>query len=213
MKYPDSRLLVFSKAPDPGRVKTRLIPVLGREGSASLYSALLQDCLQRCTTAGLCPVELWCSPSVEHPFFQQCGKRFGVALRQQCGGDLGRRMAHALDATGTGTEAAVLIGADCPAMETEDIEAAFTALVQGTPVVLGPATDGGYYLVGMRDLQRCIFEDMPWSTPAVLDITRSRLQRRGIAWHCLPVRRDLDTPADYASYVSQAAAIRHSTER
>jgi rSAM/selenodomain-associated transferase 1 len=200
VKYPDARLLIFSKAPDPGRVKTRLVPLLGREGAARLYSGLLYDCLRKVTRADLCPVELWCSPGMDHPFFQQCGKHFDITLRQQCNGDLGQRMARALNESCTGPGPVVLIGADCPALVPADIEAAFMALAQGAGVVLGPAADGGYYLVGMRHPHPFIFVDMPWSTSTVLEITQARLRQQGVAWHCLARRRDLDTPADYTAY-------------
>jgi rSAM/selenodomain-associated transferase 1 len=214
MKYPDSRLLVFSKAPDPGRVKTRLIPLLGREGTAVLYAAMLDDCLQRVTAADLCPVELWCSPSVDHPFFQQCRERFGVVLRQQCNGNLGQRMADALGEAVTGGAPAVLIGADCPALKAADIEEALTALSRDDVVVLGPAADGGYYLVGMRKPHLLIFGDMPWGTSRVLEITLERLQRQGIAWRCLAaVRRDLDTPADYTMHAGVADGIKRFARR
>jgi len=214
MKYPDSRLLVFSKAPDPGRVKTRLVPLLGREGAAVLYAAMLDDCLRRVTAADLCPVELWCSPSVDHPFFQQCRERFSVVIRQQGNGNLGQRMAAALGETVTGGAPAVLIGADCPALEAADIEEALTALSRDAEVVLGPAADGGYYLVGMRQPHLLIFGDMPWGTSRVLEITLQRLQRQGIAWHCLAaVRRDMDTPADFTIHAAAANGIKRFARR
>ncbi len=72
MKYPHARLLLLTKAPDPGQVKTRLVPLLGEVAAADLYSQLLDDCLAMCSQAALCPIDIWCSPSTRHPFFQQC---------------------------------------------------------------------------------------------------------------------------------------------
>lgn len=200
MKYPDSRILVFAKAPVPGTVKTRLEPLLGADGAALLYSSLVMTCLDMLTESRLCPVELWCAPDSRHPFFQQCQQRFQVPLKQQSSGDLGDRMAGALDATLAETSAAVLVGTDCPGMTISDLDEALEMLAREKQVVLGPALDGGYYLVGMRRPQPFMFSQVPWSTPDVFNITRDRLDRAGISWHSLPVRRDLDRPEDFHAY-------------
>lgn len=99
MKFPDAELLVFAKAPDPGAVKTRLIPALGERRAAGIHAALVRRALGVAVEARLAPVSLWCSPSAAHPFFEECRKRYGVALHAQEGEDLGRRMAHALEGT------------------------------------------------------------------------------------------------------------------
>lgn len=197
MKYPDARLLIFSKAPDPGAVKTRLIPLLGAAGAARLYATMLHACIDRLSAAGLCPVELWCTPATSHPFFTTCRRRYGVALQQQSAGDLGQRMERALQTALQRSGYAVLVGADCPGLAVSDIEATLQALQQRADVVLGPAMDGGYYLVAMRRHHAFMFEDVPWGSPEVLRLTESRLRARRINWHRLAVRRDLDTPEDY----------------
>jgi len=200
MKYPDARLLVLSKAPDPGLVKTRLIPVIGATGAAELYEDLLCSSLETAVNAGLCPVELWCSPGMTHPFFQQCRQRFGVELHEQTRGDLGHRMSHALESASRFSQSLVLIGADCPALSVGDLEEAFALLGQGTDVVLGPAEDGGYYLIGMRGLYPFVFHDVPWSTSTVLELTKTRLSSQQVKWQCLALHRDLDTPDDYRAW-------------
>jgi glycosyltransferase A (GT-A) superfamily protein (DUF2064 family) len=96
----------------------------------------------------------------------------------------------------------VLIGADCPTLTAEDLVTEFDALEAGTDIVIGPAEDGGYYLIGMREHHAAIFEKMPWSTPEVLSLTENRLQGHNLRVHKLPVRKDLDTPEDYAVYKS-----------
>jgi hypothetical protein len=106
-------------------------------------------------------------------------------------------MEHALGKALQQSGCAVLVGADCPGLAVSDIEEALQALKQGTDVVLGPAHDGGYYLVAMRSLHTCLFEDIPWGSADVLRLTESRLRARGVSWHRLVVRRDLDTPQDY----------------
>lgn len=193
----------MSKAPEPGRAKTRLIPVLGEEGAAGLYAQLVQECLALCTTAALCPVDIWCSPSPEHPFFRQCRQDYPVDLHSQTDGDLGARMSSAFQSTLQGAEAAVMIGADCPDLCATDIEAAFDALDAGADIVLGPAEDGGYYLIGMRRLHASVFEDIPWGTPGVLALTQQRIRKQGLDSYNLPERKDLDTPEDYAVYSRQ----------
>ena len=200
MKYPHARLLLLTKAPDPGQVKTRLIPLLGEVAAAELYSQLVHNSLELCSRVALCPVDIWCSPSSEHPFFQQCKDRYQVALHSQTPGDLGLRMSQAIQATLAEADCVVLIGADCPALGTSDLESAFNALNTGSDVVIGPAEDGGYYLIGMRRHQPSLFADMPWSTPAVLSVTEDRILRQKLRLHTLPLRKDLDTPEDYAVY-------------
>jgi hypothetical protein len=200
VRYPDARLLILSKAPDPGAVKTRLVPLLGKTGAARLYAAMLHTCIDRLATAGLCPVDLWCTPTTGHPFFIDCRERYGVALRQQAAGGLGQRMQLALGTALQQSGYALLVGADCPGLAVSDIEESLQALEQGTDVILGPALDGGYYLVGMRRSHSFLFKDMPWGSADVLRMTESRLRARGCRWHRLALRRDLDTPEDYAAW-------------
>jgi len=200
VKYPRARLLLLTKAPDPGRVKTRLIPLLGEVAAAECYSQLVHDCLEMCSNAALCPIDIWCSPSSEHPFFRQCQDRYGAKLHTQEPGDLGQRMSRAIQATLANAEHVVLIGADCPTLGATDLVAAFNALYSGTDVVIGPAEDGGYYLIGMRTHHPSLFTDIPWSTPAVLSVTEKRIQRQNLHLSKLPLRKDLDTPEDYAVY-------------
>ena len=200
MKYPRARLLLLTKAPDPGQVKTRLIPLLGEDAAAALYSQLVHDCLGMCTAAALSPVDIWCSPSSDHPFFQQCKHRYQATLHTQLPGDLGQRMSQAIRTTLEKADYVAVIGADCPGLCPADLVAAFDALNTGADVVIGPAEDGGYYLIGMRHHHASLFADIPWSTRAVLPITEERIRRQNLRLHTLPLRKDLDTPEDYAVY-------------
>ncbi|MGB5439469.1 MAG: TIGR04282 family arsenosugar biosynthesis glycosyltransferase [Gammaproteobacteria bacterium] len=201
MKYPHARILVFSKAPEPGRVKTRLIATLGAGGAADLYRELLCSTLEMVTGSALCPVELWCSPAMADPFFEQCRQQYAVQLHEQVQGDLGGRMSHALQAAGKPEQPVLLIGADCPTLCAADLDEALTWLERDAGVVLGPAEDGGYYLIGMRGRYPYVFDDVPWSTPAVLELTKARLQQRRVKLHCLTRRRDLDTADDYRAWL------------
>ena len=208
MKYPDSRLLVLTRAPVPGKVKTRLAVTLGADAAAEVYEELVHDCLTTCISAALCPVDIWCSPSTEHDFFQHCQQRYNSHLYQQAEGDIGQRMSYAIYSTLQHARHVVLVGADCPALNADDLDRAFGMLQQGTDVVLGPAQDGGYYLIGMSDHHPSLFENIPWSTHNVLVATEGHLQAQGLGRGTLAMHRDVDTAEDYALYMANAACHR-----
>jgi len=197
MNHPASRLLVFTRAPRAGQVKTRLIPQLGAQGAAVFHARLIRHCLQTVTRAGLCPVELWCAPSCHDPFFRDCRERYDVELYDQARGELGERMHKALESALARADAAVLIGTDIPSIEAADLDAAFQALQQGKDAVVGPARDGGYYLIGLKQPDRRLFEGINWGTSTVFQETRSRLQQLDMNWLCLREHADVDTPEDY----------------
>jgi len=194
--FPDARLLIFAKAPTPGRVKTRLAGRLGARRAADLYKKLLRGALAMTASARLCPVELWCAPEVRHGFFAACRREYGIRLRRQCAGDLGRRMNHALNRTLSSRNQAVLIGGDCASLGAAELQDAFQRLAAGAQVVLGPAVDGGYVLVGLSHPCPAMFRDIAWGTATVLAATRQRLRRTGVKWTELPLGWDVDTPAD-----------------
>ncbi|MFO1372213.1 MAG: TIGR04282 family arsenosugar biosynthesis glycosyltransferase [Candidatus Competibacteraceae bacterium] len=194
--FPKARLLIFAKAPVAGQVKTRLAAQLGIRGAAELYKRLLHRTLTLAHSPPLCPVELWCAPDTRHGFFIACRRDYGVRLRRQCSGDLGRRMNYALNRTLAAGHQAVLIGGDCVSLGMPELRAAFTLLAEGCEAVLGPAVDGGYVLIGLRRACPALFQSIAWSTPTVLAATRRRLRRVGMDWGELPVGWDVDTPAD-----------------
>ena len=195
-EFPAARLLIFAKAPVPGRVKTRLAGRLGTRGAAELYKKLLRRTLAIAREARLCPVELWCAPDGRHGFFTACRREYGVRLRRQCGGDLGRRMNQALNRTLAVHRFAVLIGGDCVSLGAAELRGAVSRLAAGRDAVLGPARDGGYLLVGLRQPRPALFRGIAWGTSAVLAATRRRLRRSGADWAELPPGWDVDTPAD-----------------
>lgn len=196
MRFPASRLLVFARDPVPGRVKTRLEPLLGARGAAALHARFVHERLALASRANLCPLELWCTPSPESAFFRDCGTRYGATLHEQSPGGLGRRMQRALTDVLARARNAVLIGTDCPGLTTADLAEALASLEQGTDVVLGPASDGGYYLIGLRRPLPGLFSGIQWGGARVFAETLARLERRGIAYHSLPMRDDVDTPDD-----------------
>lgn len=196
MEFPDVRLLIFAKAPVPGRAKTRLIPALGAHRAALLQWRLAEHTLAMATEAKLCPVDLWCDPDTRHPFFARCQRRFGVPLRSQQGTDLGRRMHGALTVALRQAKSAVLIGTDCPGLSSKDLYEALTALAAGVDVVLGPAEDGGYVLIGVRRCSWQLFSGISWGSDQVLQQTRTRLQRLNWQGRELAPRWDVDRPDD-----------------
>ena len=193
----DCKVLVFAKAPLPGKVKSRLIPVLGAERAALLHCRLTEQALTTALAADLGPVELWCAPDTHHPFFRACRGKFGVTLHEQAHGDLGVRMLGAAQQTLASFKQMLLVGADCPLLQAEDLREAGRALVSGNDAVLGPAEDGGYVLLGLCRSDPALFRDIEWGTCKVLDATRARLGALGWRWHELHSHWDIDRPEDY----------------
>jgi len=178
-------------------VKTRLIPALGEDAAAELHRTLVERTLRTAIAASAGPVELWCAPDVSDSFFADCARRFGVDLRDQGEGDLGARMARALEISVAEGVPALLIGCDCPALTAGYLHQAAAACGGENDAVFGPAEDGGYVLIGLaRRPALQLFENMAWGTVAVMQETRGRLFRLGWRWTELPTLWDLDRPED-----------------
>ncbi len=204
MEFPSGRILVFAKAPVPGKVKTRLIRHYGAKGAVNIQKNLVDDTLRRLYFAQLSPVELWCAPDNNHGFFHSCRRNFNVAIKIQTGAgtgaDLGRRMHHALRHSLRRCAYAVLIGADCPSLGVAELRQALHYLHDGDDFVLGPAQDGGYVLIGMRKPASAVFRGVRWGEATVLNATRRRLRRTGLSWSELATGWDVDYPADVRRY-------------
>jgi rSAM/selenodomain-associated transferase 1 len=183
------RISIFARYPEPGMAKTRLIPALGAEGAARVYARLLEGTVAQARTAGI-PFELRVTGGREQAFHEWLGE--DVAVVDQGDGDLGARMAR-------GPAPALLIGSDCPGLTAPLLRAAADVLAE-SPVVIGPATDGGYYLIGFSQPMPFLFEDMEWSTPQVLTETLIRLTARGIGPAILPELSDIDLPEDLMAW-------------
>ncbi|MGH8576509.1 MAG: TIGR04282 family arsenosugar biosynthesis glycosyltransferase [Gammaproteobacteria bacterium] len=194
----DSTLILFAKAPVPGQVKTRLIPYLGAERACALHMHLVRCAIETVKGSRIKHIELWCTPDVDHPFFIACRDRYGVSLHRQRGIDLGSRMAGALSKVLERARSALLIGSDCPALSADDLDAGARALSKGYDAVLGPAADGGYVLIGLKRVATELFTGIPWGTAQVGDMTRNRMKALGLRCWELPVRPDVDRPADLA---------------
>jgi len=190
------RIVVFARAPEPGKVKTRLIPALGEAGAAALHRRLVIHSLRAARDAGLGPIELWCAPDTSHAFFAECRRHFGASLHSQHEGDLGARMRHALETVLERAERAILVGSDIPALSAKYLRDAERALSRDHDAVIGPAEDGGYVLIGLARCDPELFRDIPWGEPEVLAETRGRLA--ALRWRCLelPALWDVDRPED-----------------
>lgn len=199
-RYPHAVLQIFCKTPQLGQVKTRLMPNLSAEEALAAHLELSRRTLNLATKNRLCPVELWCAPTMAHPFFAEATHHHDVRLCKQQGRDLGERMHHALSTGLHNYSSAVLIGTDCPSLTEQDIETAITALDYDTNVVFAPAEDGGYVLVGLNRPRPELFTEMPWGTSAVMQITRARLAAIGRPHLELAMQWDVDTAADFTRY-------------
>ncbi|NIN34819.1 MAG: glycosyltransferase [Gammaproteobacteria bacterium] len=200
MNRHESALLIFARAPEPGKTKTRLIPVLGPERAAELHRSLIIYTLEQATATAFSAVRLYCSPDTTHDWFKECKQRFNISLHSQQGKDLGERMLRAFQESLANHTYTVLIGSDCPGISSEILDRAWRALASGNDAVFGPSEDGGYYLLGLRQMNSGLFKDIPWSTERVADMTRQRLSEYSWCWTELPVLRDIDTISDLEAW-------------
>ncbi len=188
-------LIIFAKGPEPGRVKTRLIPFLSQETAASLQEAFLLDILKMSRDVKSARI-IACAPDTQHAFFQRCEREEGIRLIRQEGEDLGERMKRAFQrAFAEGFEKVVIIGCDSPTLPAPYINKAFERLADNS-VVVGPSLDGGYYLIATKAPQPELFSRMDWGTETVLSETLKRLNASKRPYHLLPFWYDIDLPAD-----------------
>jgi hypothetical protein len=207
MKYPDTCLMIFCKAPQPGQVKTRLIPELGMDAATDLHRRLALLNIERATASRLCAVELWCSPSIDHIFFKYCQDRYDVLLKPQQGRDLGERMAHAFKQVFSKSTYVIVIGTDCPMIGNNYLQQAIEYLHQGTDMVIGAAEDGGYVLLGLAKYNENIFNNITWGSSDVLMQTCQTATAQGLIIKNLPLCWDVDRPEDVARLNSEAIGL------
>jgi rSAM/selenodomain-associated transferase 1 len=192
----DAVVIVFARAPLPGRAKTRLIPRLGAGGAAHLQGRLTDRALRTAIASRCGRVELHCTPRVGHPFFLRERQDLGISLVKQSGRDLGERMHRALTAALRKHRYAILIGVDAPELRAADLRRALRLLRSGCETVLAPAEDGGYALIACRRAPRPVFEQIEWGGNDVYVRTVARLDRQRMRWRALRTVWDVDRPAD-----------------
>ena len=188
-------LAILAKAPAPGAVKTRLIPALGAEGAAALHARLIERTVATTCAAAIGPVTLWVTPAPPRAYFTTLASRFPIGLAAQPDGDLGARMLAACQAV---AGPAIVIGTDCPALTSFHLREAADALRAGSDVVVIPAEDGGYVLIGSRRSQPELFSRMTWGVDTVMAETRRRLAQHGLTSHEFAPLWDIDRPEDLA---------------
>ena len=202
------RLLLFAKEPAPGDVKTRLIAAGGLTAgqAASLHAALVSDLSTRLAAGNWELVLMWSLSRGDEPPDDLAPA--GVPWRRQRGVDLGERLYRGLRWAVSGAGCAAAVGSDHPDLDTERVETAFDLLARGRDAVLGPARDGGYYLIALRReaVQRRLFDGLAWSTPSVLAETLSRCRELKLDVALLPEEDDLDTVEDLTRF---RAALKH----
>lgn len=195
---PEQKLVIFVRAPRPGSVKTRLAKTLGAGQACEAYRRLVETLTDRLQT--LNGVELRFSPDDARNEIQPWLKR-GWSGAPQGTGDLGRRLQSAfVDSFKSEATRVVIIGSDCPAVTREDIVEAWHHL-SSHDVILGPARDGGYWLIGLRRLWPDLFHGIPWSTDRVLAETMRRAREGGLSVCRLRELRDVDTEADWRQFL------------
>ena len=174
-------LVVMAKAPVPGKVKTRLTPPFTPQEAVELYKCFLQDRVREMRRLSGIDLAVAYTPSDARDTFVKISGN-GFQLFAQKGDDLGRRLNNVfIEKLGQDYAAVSIIDSDTPDLPCAIIEQSFQILLSGAAdAVFGPCDDGGYYLVGMRQPQPELFEDIPWSTDAVLDRTLARADKLGI---------------------------------
>jgi rSAM/selenodomain-associated transferase 1 len=207
-------LVLFARVPRAGEVKTRLTPWLNPAEALRLHLALLEDGAALLRRAGrLARAAPWIAFSEpwEPPPRGACAllrrRLSGVARLPQVGGDLGERMQNTFrDLLGRGHQGVVIFGSDSPTLTAGRLRDACDALRGGAEVVLGPAMDGGYYLIGLRRMVPGLFGAIPWGTSGVIEATRRAIARRRARAVQLPIGYDVDRPEDLARLRADLAA-------
>jgi hypothetical protein len=199
VKYPDSVILVFAKAPVAGHVNTRLVPFISAEEAADLQEVFTRDRLQMCTAANLCEVQLWCCPDTSHRLFSDCGRLFDITLHTQDGTDLGARMSNAIMHMLGMYKKVIIIGTDAPALDSKTIAAVIKQLNE-CDVVLVPAEDGGYVLLGVSTYHEKMLDNVPWGSGQVLSRTVANIESLGLNHELLGECWDVDRPEDLQRY-------------
>jgi rSAM/selenodomain-associated transferase 1 len=195
VRRPPVTIVVLARHPAPGRVKTRLAATIGGEAACALYEGFVRDLAARLARFGL-PV-WWAFTPATAPFARLVRSRRCFAQR---GGDLGMRIHHALRTVHRATGGPVIaLGADMPHVPRREVDRASRALARGTAVVLGPAVDGGYYLIGVATPARKLFVDIAWGTSDVAAATRRRCRSLGLSRAELAEGFDVDGVDDLAA--------------
>ncbi len=190
----DCGLLVFTRLPVPGKTKTRLIPSLGTHGAANLQKQMTEHLLTQFQNLQQLTLQVHFAGGTAQDMRSWLGNELTFIAQSE--GDLGVRLASALRQGFTaGLQRIVIVGSDCPTLGEAQIIEAFLHL-QSHDVVIGPATDGGYYLIGLNQLHAALFENIPWGSDRVFTITQEIAHRQNLSVALLSPLSDIDRPED-----------------
>lgn len=192
-------LLIFTRYPEPGRSKTRLIPALGASGAAKLHQKMATHTLHQARTfaqnlSDPLDITVWFSGG--NVALMQAWLGTGINYQPQPDGDLGDRLLSALESHFQHSQhPALVIGTDCPDLTAPILAQALVAFTDHD-LVFGPAADGGYYLIGMKTVIPQLFQNMAWSSDQVLSTSLAMAQDLELSTALLPQLTDIDRPED-----------------
>lgn len=191
----DNALIIFVKDPVLGKAKTRIAKTLGDDKALAIYKQLIGITLHQCQGEGWDTILF---VDGDTTYFEP----FKVSIQPQITSpDLGLRMLDAISQTNINYKHVAIIGSDCPYITKDYIAQTFNKLSLDRNVVIGPSTDGGYYLLGCSDVHPSLFTDMVWSTASVLENTLIRCSKNNLTVYLLPTLTDIDTAEDWAAYL------------
>ena len=190
-------LILLTKDPKPGFVKTRFFPSASPDIAAAIALDMIEETVATAVSAWPGPVKLLVSPQADHPKLAKMANQFGIDVAAQSPGDLGEKMESALcDAMNEASSAAVM-GCDIPTVSEGLLKFAFGRLTDGATVI-GPSADGGFYMVGLQHCIPGMFSGIEWSVDTVLLSMLSRMHEYGIQFDViLPCLQDIDTWGDF----------------
>lgn len=195
-KYPDTRIVIFAKAPIAGLSKTRLQPELSPEQSAALQTKLITHICHIASDSQLCPVELWCTPDINHPVFASIASKLNLHRYQQQGDSLGERLLHCLQTAPQ--QSTLILGTDCPYLEKNHLDQLISAINQDNKdISIIPAHDGGYVALACQGLTTSLFEDISWGSDQVYQQTIAAANKQQLKIKALLPLSDVDRYADY----------------
>ncbi|MCW7503238.1 TIGR04282 family arsenosugar biosynthesis glycosyltransferase [Leptospira sp. 1 VSF14] len=190
------KLIIFAKQPIQGQVKTRLAKTLGDKTTLDIYKKLLHITEDITTKLNISKTVYWDQiPNQTNSYFKN-----GYSFKVQSQGDLGKKMQDAFrEEFGESFKKILIIGTDCPYLTEAIFQDAFLAL-ENSDIVIGPAKDGGYYLLGMNELYPSLFEEIPWSTELVFALTIKKSKELNLSVSILPELNDIDTEKDWLEW-------------
>lgn len=192
-----ARIVIFAKTPRLGHVKTRLAEAVGEHVATDFHRKITEHTCRAALLSKVAPVQVWISAPDKDEFFS--GFLEPSSLRIQRSGDLGARMDHAIREAfqESDVSSVILIGCDCPLLTSKHLRESAVALASGFDVILGPAEDGGYFLIALSEPISDLFNDIEWGTDEVLATTRRYAAELGLRTYELETLWDVDDYSDY----------------